>query len=248
MKNSFLPLYITNFFGTLNDNFLKTLASFTVIDWLPDERVKSLYSPAKYALVRDIGSEDRISTGMGGMEGVSFLGVLMGTVAGSVVSDLDVGHQESEGTGPGADFIFAAISPCSVKIPAARSRQPFILFSFAPTKEGERVMRLVHSKWQDARCPSKRKRRVGTLRPTVSLCLFSASLRLCVKNITIRGDRPRGELYARSGATFSPRSQNRLSDVTISSESRRLTDLFINVPACSGTDNRSPIPLRIHQA
>ena len=146
-SNSFLPLYVTNFFGTLNDNFLKTLASFTVIGWLSDERVKSLamgvtagalvlpyilcspladrltavlekrrivrfakwaelpimavaiagfamkspwlvigaillmglqsslYSPAKYALVRDIGGEARISTGMGGMEGVSFLGV-----------------------------------------------------------------------------------------------------------------------------------------------------------------------------
>ena len=135
--NSFMSLYVTNFFGTLNDNFLKTLASFTVIDWIPDERVKSaamgvtagalvlpyilcspladrltavwekrrivrlakwaelpimavaiagfalkspwlvigavllmglqssLYSPAKYALVRDIGGEERISTGAG---------------------------------------------------------------------------------------------------------------------------------------------------------------------------------------
>jgi len=43
MKNdSFLPLYATNFFGTLNDNFMKTLASFTVIGWLADERVKLL--------------------------------------------------------------------------------------------------------------------------------------------------------------------------------------------------------------
>ena len=162
MKRSFIPLYVTNFFGTLNDNFLKTLASFTVIGWLTDERMKSLamgvtagalvlpyifcspladrltavwaksrivrlakwaelpimlvaiagflfqspwlvigavllmglqsslYSPAKYALVRDIGGEERISTGMGGMEGASFLGVLLGTVAASVVSDLDV--------------------------------------------------------------------------------------------------------------------------------------------------------------
>ena len=158
-NNSFLPLYVTNFFGTLNDNFLKTLASFTVIGWISDERVKSLamgvtagalvlpyilcspladrltavwekrrivrfakwaelpimavaiagflfqspglvigavllmglqsslYSPAKYALVRDIGGAARISTGMGGMEGVSFLGVLMGTVAGAIVAD-----------------------------------------------------------------------------------------------------------------------------------------------------------------
>ena len=166
MKNSFISLYVTNFFGTLNDNFLKTLASFAVIGWLPDERVKSiamgvtagalvlpyilcspladrltavfpkrrivrfakwaelpimgvaiagfalhspwlvigavllmglqssLYSPAKYALVRDIGGEARISTGMGGMEGVSFLGVLMGTVAGAVVADMEVRHTE----------------------------------------------------------------------------------------------------------------------------------------------------------
>ena len=158
-RKSFIPLFATNFFGTLNDNFLKTLAGFTVIGWLNDERVKavamgvtagalvlpyilfspladrltavwakrrivqiakwaelpimavaiagfalhsawlvigavllmglqsSLYSPAKYALVRDIGGEGRISTGMGGMEGVSFLGVLLGTVAGAMVAD-----------------------------------------------------------------------------------------------------------------------------------------------------------------
>ena len=157
--NSFIPLYITNFFGTLNDNFLKTLACLTIIGWIADERTKSLltsvvagmlvlpyifcspladrltavwekrrivriakwaelpimavaiagfalkspwlviaavllmglqsslYSPAKYALVRDIGGAGRISTGMGGMEGVSFLGVLLGTVAGGVVAD-----------------------------------------------------------------------------------------------------------------------------------------------------------------
>ena len=158
-NNSFLPLYVTNFFGTLNDNFLKTLACLTVIGWIADERVRSLltsvvagmlvlpyilcspladrltavwpkrrivraakwaelpimavaiagfalhspwfvigavllmglqsslYSPAKYALVRDIGGAERISTGMGGMEGVSFLGVLMGTVVGAIVAD-----------------------------------------------------------------------------------------------------------------------------------------------------------------
>ena len=164
--NSFLPLFVTNFFGTMNDNFLKTLAGFTVIGWLSDERMKavvmgitagalvlpyilcspladrltavfpkrrivrlakwaelpimavaifgfaihssvllvasvllmglqsSLYSPAKYALVRDIGGEGRISTGMGGMEGVSFLGVLLGTIAGAVVADLEIRHAE----------------------------------------------------------------------------------------------------------------------------------------------------------
>jgi len=54
----------------------------------------SLYSPAKYALIRDIGGEGRISTGMGGMEGISFLGVLAGTVAGAVVADLEVRYSE----------------------------------------------------------------------------------------------------------------------------------------------------------
>ena len=164
--HSFLPLYVTNFFGTLNDNFLKTLAGFTVIGWIADEGLKSiamgvtagalvlpyilcspladrltavwakrrivriakwaelpimavaiagfmlkspwlvvgsvllmglqssLYSPAKYALIRDIGGEGRISTGMGGMEGVSFLGVLAGTVTGAVIADLEARYPE----------------------------------------------------------------------------------------------------------------------------------------------------------
>ena len=164
-SRSFIPLFVTNFFGVVNDNFLKTLASFIVIGWLADasgqsvfmgvaagalvlpfilfsplaDRLtalfpkvrilrfakmaevpivllavagfiaessalvvgaivlmglqSSLYSPAKYALVRDIGGADRISTGMGGMEGVTFAAVLAGTVAGSFVADL-------EGTAP----------------------------------------------------------------------------------------------------------------------------------------------------
>ena len=159
MKRSFVPLYFTNFFGVVNDNFLKTLASFIVIGWIDDPRMKpvymgitagalvlpyilcspladrltcvfsksrivrlakwaelpivaigiagfmmhsaamvvgavllmglqsSFYSPAKYALVRDIGGAERISTGMGGMEGITFLGVLVGTIAASVAVD-----------------------------------------------------------------------------------------------------------------------------------------------------------------
>ena len=159
MKKSFVPLFVTNLFGTLNDNFLKTLASFIVIGWIQDVSLRpvfmgvtagalvlpyilcspladrltvvfpkrrilqfakvaeipivligvagfalqsaalvvtaillmglqsSLYSPAKYALVRDIGGADRISTGMGGMEGISFLGVLAGTIAASLAVD-----------------------------------------------------------------------------------------------------------------------------------------------------------------
>ena len=47
------------------------------------------------------------------------------------------------------------------------SEQPFIPASSAPTKD-DRVARLVHSNGQDARCPSKRKLRVETPRPTMS--------------------------------------------------------------------------------
>ena len=158
-RKSFLPLFVTNFFGVVNDNFLKTIVSFTVIGWVADERAQSvymgvttgalvlpyiffspladrltavfpkrrilrlakwaelpiimvaifgfvlespalvvasvllmglqssLYSPAKYALVRDIGGADRISTGMGGMEGITFLAVLSGTIAASFAMD-----------------------------------------------------------------------------------------------------------------------------------------------------------------
>ena len=155
----FVPLYATNFLGVLNDNFLKTLASFAVIGWISDKNLQgvymgataaalvlpfvllspladrltvvfskctvvrlaklaelpiivlaiigfychsaglviasvcimgaqsALYSPSKYALVRDIGGVGRISTGMGGMEGIAFLAMLAGTVAASWAFD-----------------------------------------------------------------------------------------------------------------------------------------------------------------
>jgi len=158
-QGSFFSLFATNFFGVLNDNFLKTLASFVIISWIVDKTAQSvlmgavaatlvlpfillspladrltvlfskvrivrlakwaeipivligvagfalhsatlvvlavlligvqaaLFSPAKYALIRDIGGVDRISTGMGGMEGVAFLAMLAGTVLGSFAKD-----------------------------------------------------------------------------------------------------------------------------------------------------------------
>jgi len=161
-SRSFAPLFVTNIFGTMNDNFLKTLAGLVVVKWFADPALSpvfiglmaallvlpyilcspladrltvvfakrrivqlakwaelpivalgivgfawhsaglvaaavllmglqsSLYSPAKYALIRDIGGEDRISTGMGGMEGVSFLGVLAGTIAASMLADGEI--------------------------------------------------------------------------------------------------------------------------------------------------------------
>ncbi len=47
----------------------------------------ALYSPVKYALIRDIGGKERISVGLGWMDGLSFLGVLFGTVGASFLVD-----------------------------------------------------------------------------------------------------------------------------------------------------------------
>ena len=40
---SFGPLFVTNLFGTLNDNFLKTLASFIVIGWISDSSLRPVF-------------------------------------------------------------------------------------------------------------------------------------------------------------------------------------------------------------
>ncbi len=157
-KNSYIPLYMTNLWGTINDNFLKTLSCFVAVRWV-DERYQSLvvslaaavlvlpyvfcsplagrltqhfskrhivqvakvlelpivaiaisgfyfksltlvilslflmglqsslYSPAKYGLVREIGGVENVSHGMGGMEAISFFSMLMGTVIASYVVD-----------------------------------------------------------------------------------------------------------------------------------------------------------------
>jgi MFS family permease len=46
-----------------------------------------LYSPSKYSLIRDIGGEEGVSFGSGIFEMMAFLGVLVGTVIASLVSD-----------------------------------------------------------------------------------------------------------------------------------------------------------------
>ncbi|MDO4462581.1 MAG: MFS transporter [Bacteroidia bacterium] len=49
----------------------------------------ALYSPSKYALIRDIGGAEGVANGMGYMEGVSFLAMLLGTIAASFMADCD---------------------------------------------------------------------------------------------------------------------------------------------------------------
>lgn len=47
----------------------------------------SMYSPAKYGLIRDIGGVDNVSRGMGGMESLSFLGMLLATALAAFMVD-----------------------------------------------------------------------------------------------------------------------------------------------------------------
>lgn len=158
MYKKFAALLTTNFFGVMNDNFLKTLACFIAVRWVAPEYASlvvsasagalvlpyilfsplagdisargnrarivvwakvaelpimglaimgfmmesvwvvvasivlmglqsSLYSPAKYALIRDIGGMDGVPRGMGAMEAVSFLGMLSGMLLASFLVD-----------------------------------------------------------------------------------------------------------------------------------------------------------------
>lgn len=47
----------------------------------------SMYSPAKYGLIRDIGGVENVSIGMGGMESLSFLGMLLATALAALMVD-----------------------------------------------------------------------------------------------------------------------------------------------------------------
>ncbi|MEG2758265.1 MAG: MFS transporter [Rikenellaceae bacterium] len=158
MRSIFTSLFTTNFFGVLNDNFLKTLACFIAIRWVSAENASfvvsaaaaslvlpyillsplagrwahifskkkvvvyskiaeipimfiailgfylesvwvvifsiflmgtqsSLYSPAKYGLIRDVGGENNLPFGVGGFEAVSFFGMLSGTLLAAFLSE-----------------------------------------------------------------------------------------------------------------------------------------------------------------
>ena len=70
-----------------------TLAFYYQILWLAVFSVllmgiaSCLYSPSKYGLIRDIGGEAGVSYGSGIFEAMAFLGILLGTVTASVLSD-----------------------------------------------------------------------------------------------------------------------------------------------------------------
>ena len=161
-SNKWLPLFLTQFLGVLNDNFLKNVIIFISIFWLAEDQQgiiiplasallvlpfvlssplagrmaqmyskqriyeyaklaeipimgiaiigffmaniwvvmfalllmgfqSALYAPSKYGLIRDVGGTEGLSYGVGTMELLTFLGVLLGQIAAGLVSDQSQG-------------------------------------------------------------------------------------------------------------------------------------------------------------
>ncbi|MBP5259297.1 MAG: MFS transporter [Paludibacteraceae bacterium] len=208
-RPSFFPLYFTNFWGVLNDNFLKTLACFTAVGWVDGawhstlvgtaagalvlpyilfsplaerftflyEKKKvvrlakwaelpimalailgfvlhsvalvltaivlmglqsSLYSPAKYGLVRDFGGLERLSSGMGGMEAVAFLGMLSGTVAASFLADADPLYTYIVMVGCAA---LGLLGSYTLRVPETKSETPHTVHPLRYLRDGWRLSR-----------------------------------------------------------------------------------------------------------
>lgn len=160
-RNKWTPLFLSNFLGVFNDNFVKNCIIFIAVGWtMPHWMTQSqlismvsaslvvpylflspwagrlaviyskkkvfrlcklleipvlvlacvafyfqwvmmavftvllmgilscMYSPSKYSLIRDIGGEEGVSFGSGVFEMMAFLGILIGTVTASMVSDI----------------------------------------------------------------------------------------------------------------------------------------------------------------
>lgn len=79
-----LPIMLVAVLGFYFQNIWIALTASTLMGLQ-----SALYSPAKYGLIKDIGGQEGISMGMGGMEAFAFLGTLVGTFVGSVMSDHD---------------------------------------------------------------------------------------------------------------------------------------------------------------
>ena len=67
--------------------FYFQLAIVAVLSVLLMGILSCLYSPAKYSLIYDIGGKEQASFGSGIFEMMAFLGILIGTVTASIVSD-----------------------------------------------------------------------------------------------------------------------------------------------------------------
>jgi acyl-[acyl-carrier-protein]-phospholipid O-acyltransferase/long-chain-fatty-acid--[acyl-carrier-protein] ligase len=77
-----LPIMMVAVLGFEFQNLTLALTAVTLMGLQ-----SALFSPSKYGLIKDIGGQEGISAGMGGMEAFAFIGILTGTFLGSVMSE-----------------------------------------------------------------------------------------------------------------------------------------------------------------
>ena len=76
------PLFIVAASGFYFENIYVVMVSIFLIGI-----ISTLFSPAKYGLIRDVGGNKGISFGTGTLEMLTFFGVLLGTLIAAIVSD-----------------------------------------------------------------------------------------------------------------------------------------------------------------
>ena len=81
-----IPIMLTAVFGFFSQSMVVVMAAMLLMG------VQSaLYSPSKYGLIRDVGGVEGVSFGIGTMELLTFVGVLIGQVVTGFISDLSTG-------------------------------------------------------------------------------------------------------------------------------------------------------------
>ena len=83
-KAAELPIALIAIYGFYIENLIVVMTSVLLMGVQ-----SSLFSPAKYGLIRDVGGKERISFGTGAMEMLTFLGVLLGTFLAGILADKD---------------------------------------------------------------------------------------------------------------------------------------------------------------
>lgn len=77
-----IPIFILGGIGFMFESVIIVMISIFLLGL-----ISTLFSPSKYGLIRDIGGNEGISYGTGTLEMLTFLGVLIGTLVASIVSD-----------------------------------------------------------------------------------------------------------------------------------------------------------------
>ena len=93
----------------------------------------SLFSPAKYGLIRDVGGKDKISFGTGAMEMLTFLGVLFGTFLAGVLADKDFFDFKLLSVAMLAAAVLGYFSALNIKANESPAEEKSKLYLFPPS-------------------------------------------------------------------------------------------------------------------